>query len=121
MGQVQDLNQHSTRKEILQINMPFTSYGKFIASGHALKNDVILLDSALLELPCRAVDERINDLFVPTCVYDADAKIGAVILDIGRHKSFNSLVYNAHGCLELVLGAWEPISIQIFFPASWTF
>lgn len=59
------------------------SHRQLITSRHGPNHDILLLDTLLLELGDTSVHEGGDDGFVPSCVDDQDALIGAVVL-LGR-------------------------------------
>lgn len=67
-------------------NIPLRRKGKLITPRNTLHGDVLLLDTGSQEGLFGAVNERLDDGFIPSCVYDADAEIGACPMVSEGHK-----------------------------------
>lgn len=60
--------------------IPLDANGEFPRARHRLDNNVALLYAAGQQLRLGALEERVNDLGVPSRMDDADAQAGAVML-----------------------------------------
>lgn len=54
--------------------LPLDCIRKLVASWNALDDDVFLLDTGIEQFPLCSIDESIDDLYIPSCVNNADAK-----------------------------------------------
>ena len=62
------------------IHILLNSIRQLVAPRHILHNDILVLDARFPQLlPC-ALEQRVNNLGVPSCVDDADAQAGAIVM-----------------------------------------
>ena len=78
---------------------PLAGQGKLVAPWHRLNDDVMVRDARFLDLANRAINERIYDGFVPSCVNDCDPQGRPVFFRKAR-MAFDVQVQVAHACLS---------------------
>ena len=52
--------------------MPLACHGKLETAWDGLNEDVLLQDTGFLDLAFSACDERVDDGFIPSCMYNGD-------------------------------------------------
>jgi hypothetical protein len=95
--------------------------GQLVAPWHALDDYVLILDSGFLQLPLCALEQRIDDLGVPACVDNADAKCGACMTSSESHScGGGGVARSLLACLpSYVLGAPGPLIVAMLSVRVW--
>lgn len=61
-------------------DIPLDTYGKFPRARHRLDDDIVLLDATAQQFRLGTLQEGVDDLSVPSRMYDANTQAGAIML-----------------------------------------